>query len=78
MGKKIFKEILYFLGFCLASVPMAFIFLSLLKIASQNNHINDFEKVFVVELFIIAFFISLATCYLMRLMFVGLKKILLG
>lgn len=77
MVKFFAKEFLWLLLSLVLALPLAFLWLSGLDIVSTDSDFNQSEKIFVIELFLLAYVFSFVGIYLIR-MVVGAIKILAG
>ncbi len=75
MKKIIAREFLWLLVISLLSAPLALLFLSALDIASKGYTLSLNEKDFIMELFILAYFINFAGLYLARLIVLAVKTL---
>lgn len=74
--KKFFaKEFLWLLLTIVLAVPLSFLWLAGLDIISTNQSFGEDEKVFVIELFLIAYAFSFAGIYLIRFVVGAIKAI---
>jgi ABC-type tungstate transport system substrate-binding protein len=53
MKKTILKELMWFIIASILAVPSSFVFLMLFKLTSSNPKLNEIEKVFTIQLFMI-------------------------
>ncbi|OUW77165.1 MAG: hypothetical protein CBD72_02165 [Flavobacteriaceae bacterium TMED212] len=68
------KEFFWLIIGSLLSLILSFIFLGLLELTSANLEMNEVEKVFSVQLYIIGCFVSLISIYIVRVVVNATKK----
>ena len=78
MKKAILREILWFFVALLLSLPLAFAFIGLLKLTSAGPELNDVEKVFTLQLFVIGAIVSFACVYVVRLVYLAIIHLVGG
>lgn len=74
MKATIIKELFWFVLSSVISLFLAFIFLFMLDLTSSQGSLNSIEKTFVVQLYLIGWFISLISVYIFRIITVAIKK----
>lgn len=75
MKKIIAREFLWFWITLVAAAPLAFLFLVCLDLVAKKNEFSEGEKIFVVELFLLAYIINFFGVYLIRLIVLAIKTI---
>lgn len=74
--KKFFaKEFLWLLLTIVLAVPIAFLWLASLDIVSSEQSLNEDEKIFVIELFLIAYAFGFIGIYLIRFVVAAIKTL---
>tara|TARA_Y200000002_G_C22310663_1_gene508379 strand:- start:131 stop:367 length:237 start_codon:yes stop_codon:yes gene_type:complete len=68
------KEFFWLIIGSLLSLILSFIFLGLLELTSANLEMNEVEKVFSIQLYIIGCFVSLISIYIVRVVVNATKK----
>ena len=68
------KELFWLIIGSFLSLILTFIFLGLLELTSANLEMNEVEKVFSVQLYIIGCFVSLISIYIVRVVVNATKK----
>lgn len=76
MKDRIVKEFFWFIIGSLASLLLSFLFISLLALTSSTKEMNEIEKLFTIQLYIIGCFVSLFSIYIVRILISALKKYL--
>ncbi|MBC6996648.1 hypothetical protein QWY85_08965 [Neolewinella lacunae] len=71
------REFLWLLLTLVLAVPLAFLWLAALDLVSAQAHFTDEEKVFVLELFLLAYAISFVGIYLVRMVVAAIKSLAL-
>jgi uncharacterized membrane protein len=74
MKDLILKELYWLVISILLSLFLSFIFLGLLSLSSAEENINQIEKVFTVQLYIIGCFVSMISIYIFRIVIKAIKK----
>jgi hypothetical protein len=74
MKATIIKELFWLVLSSVISLFLAFIFLFMLDLTSSQGPLNSIEKTFVVQLYLIGWFISLISVYIFRIITVAIKK----
>jgi hypothetical protein len=74
MKATIIKELFWLVLSSVISLFLAFIFLFMLDLTSSQGSLNSIEKTFVVQLYLIGWFISLISVYIFRIITVAIKK----
>ena len=67
MKKTILKELMWFIIASILAVPLSFVFLLLFKLTSSNPKLNEVEKVFTIQLFMIGWLVMLLCVYIVRI-----------
>jgi ABC-type tungstate transport system substrate-binding protein len=67
MKKTILKELMWFIIASILSVPLSFVFLMLFKLTSSNPKLNEVEKVFTIQLFMIGWIVMFICIYIVRI-----------
>jgi ABC-type sugar transport system permease subunit len=75
MKKTILKELMWFIIASVLAVPLSFVFLGLLKLTSANPGLNEVEKVFTVQLFMIGWLVMFICVYIVRIVVKALLKL---
>ena len=76
MKEIIVKEFFWLIIGSLASLILSFVFLGLLELTSAAEEMNEIEKVFSIQLYIIGCFVSLISVYIVRIVVSATKKYL--
>ncbi len=71
------KEIFWFIIGSLLSLVLSFVFLGLLELTTADSKMNEVEKVFSLQLYIIGCFVSLISIYIVRIVVNATKKYIL-
>ena len=71
------KEIFWFIIGSLLSLVLSFVFLGLLELTTADSKMNEVEKVFSIQLYIIGCFVSLISIYIVRIVVNATKKYIL-
>ena len=74
MKATIIKELFWLVLSSVISLFLAFIFLFMLDLTSSQGSLNSIEKTFVVQLYLIGWFISLISVYIFIIITVAIKK----
>ena len=74
MKDLILKELYWLVISILLSLFLSFIFLGLLSLSSAEENINQIEKVFTVQLYIIGCLVSMISIYIFRIVTKAIKK----
>jgi hypothetical protein len=74
MKEIIVKEFFWLIIGSLISLILSFVFLGLLELTSVAEEMNGIEKVFSIQLYIIGYFVSLISVYLVRIVVSAIKK----
>ncbi len=77
MKEILLKEIFWFIIGSLLSLVLSFIFLGLLELTTADSKMNEVEKVFSLQLYIIGCFVSLISIYIVRIVVNATKKYIL-
>jgi RsiW-degrading membrane proteinase PrsW (M82 family) len=78
MKKTILREVIWFFVTIFLSVPLSFVFLYFLKLTSSQPTLNEVEKVFTIQLFLIGMLVMFLCIYVVRLIALGIKTLLGG
>ena len=71
------KEFFWFIIGSLLSLVLSFVFLGLLDLTTADSKMNEVEKVFSLQLYIIGCFVSLISIYIVRIVVNATKKYIL-
>lgn len=74
MKETIVKEFFWLIIGSLFSLILSFVFLGLLDLTSSAENLNEIEKVFSVQLYILGFIVSLISIYIVRIVVSAIKK----
>ena len=74
MKETIVKEFFWLIIGSLFSLILSFVFLGLLDLTSSAEKLNEIEKVFSVQLYILGFIVSLISIYIVRIVVSAIKK----
>ena len=74
MKETIVKEFFWLVIGSLFSLILSFVFLGLLDLTSSAEKLNEIEKVFSVQLYILGFIVSLISIYIVRIVVSAIKK----
>tara|TARA_A100001011_G_scaffold396168_1_gene493310 strand:+ start:205 stop:441 length:237 start_codon:yes stop_codon:yes gene_type:complete len=77
MREILLKEFFWFIIGSLLSLVLSFVFLGLLEITTADSKMNEVEKVFSLQLYIIGCFVSLISIYIVRIVVNATKKYIL-
>jgi len=77
MKEILLKEIFWFIIGSLLSLVLSFVFLGLLELTTADSKMNEVEKVFSLQLYIIGCFVSLISIYIVRIVVNATKKYIL-
>ena len=77
MKEILLKEIFWFIIGSLLSLVLSFVFLGLLELTTADSKMNEVEKVFSIQLYIIGCFVSLISIYIVRIVVNATKKYIL-
>jgi ABC-type tungstate transport system substrate-binding protein len=75
MKKTILKELMWFIITSILAVPLSFVFLMLFKLTSSNPKLNEVEKVFTIQLFMIGWLVMFLCVYIVRIVIKALLKL---
>lgn len=78
MKRVFFREIVWFFIAVLFSVPLSFVFLLFLRLTSSGPTLNEVEKVFTLQLFLIGMVVMFFCVYVVRLIVIGVKYLMVG
>ena len=76
MKEIIVKEFFWLIIGSLVSLILSFVFLGLLELTSAAEEMNEIEKVFSIQLYIIGCFVSVISVYIVRIVVSATKKYL--
>ena len=74
MKDRIVKEFFLLVIGSLISLILSFIFIALLGITSVEVKMNEIEKMFSIQLYILGCFVSLISIYIIRIVVSAIKK----
>jgi hypothetical protein len=74
MKDRIVKEFFWLVIGTLISLILSFIFIALLGITSVEVKMNEIEKMFSIQLYILGCFVSLISIYIVRIVVSAIKK----
>lgn len=74
MKATIVKEFFWLIIGSLFSLILSFVFLGLLDLTSGAEELNEIEKVFSIQLYIVGCIISLISIYIVRIVVSAIKK----
>lgn len=75
MKKTILKELMWFIIASILAVPLSFVFVMLFKLTSSNPKLNEVEKVFTIQLFMIGWLVMFLCIYIVRIVIKALLKL---
>jgi len=75
MKKFLAKEFLWLLLTILLAIPIAFLWLTSVDIVSEPQTLEEGEKIFVIELFLVAYTFGFLGIYLIRFIVAAIKAI---
>jgi hypothetical protein len=75
MKKVIAREFLWLLATIVLAYPLAYVFLEAMNIISQRDSFSIYEKIFIDELFIVAYIFNFIGVYIIRLVVVAIKTL---
>ena len=75
MKKTILKELIWFIIASILAVPLSFVFLVLFKLTSSNPKLNEVEKIFTIQLFMIGWLVMFLCVYIVRIVIKALLKL---
>ena len=70
----IIKELFWFIIIFMISLVLSFLFLGMLSLTSSDPSLNEVEKVFTVQLYIVGCIVSMLCVYVIRIVFAAIKK----
>lgn len=70
----IIKELFWFIIIFMISLVLSFLFLGMLSLTSSDPSLNEVEKVFTVQLYIVGCIVSMLCVYLIRIVVAAIKK----
>ena len=74
MKDLIIKELFWFIISFMISLVLSFLFLGLLNLTSSDPSLNQVEKVFTVQLYIVGCVVSIICVYVIRIVVSAIKK----
>ena len=74
MKDLIVKELFWFIISFMISLVLSFLFLGMLNLTSSDPSLNQVEKVFTVQLYIVGCVISIICVYVIRIVVSAIKK----
>ena len=74
MKDRIVKEFFWLVIGSLMSLLLSFVFIALLGITSVEVKMNEIEKIFSIQLYILGCFVSLLSIYIVRIVVSAIKK----
>jgi ABC-type tungstate transport system substrate-binding protein len=66
---------MWFIIASILAVPLSFVFLMLFKLTSSNPKLNEVEKVFTIQLFMIGWLVMFLCVYIVRIVIKALLKL---
>ena len=76
MAKTIAREFIWLIAALLLAIPLAFIFLIVMDIVSaQSSGFSEEEKIFILDLFVLAYLFSFLGIYLFRFVVMAIKTL---
>jgi uncharacterized membrane protein len=70
----IVKELFWFIIIFMISLVLSFLFLGMLSLNSSDPSLNEVEKVFTVQLYIVGCIVSMLCVYVIRIVVAAIKK----
>jgi|TARA_A100001011_G_scaffold49740_1_gene47547 uncharacterized membrane protein len=70
----IIKELFWFIIIFMISLVLSFLFLGMLSLNSSDPSLNEVEKVFTVQLYIVGCIVSMLCVYVIRIVVAAIKK----
>ncbi len=70
----IIKELFWFIIIFMISLVLSFLFLGMLSLTSSDPSLNEVEKVFTVQLYIVGCIVSMLCVYVIRIVVAAIKK----
>ena len=70
----IIKELFWFIIIFMISLLLSFLFLGMLSLTSSDPSLNEVEKVFTVQLYIVGCIVSMLCVYVIRIVVAAIKK----
>lgn len=74
MKDLIVKELFWFIISFMISLVLSFLFLGMLNLTSSDPSLNQVEKVFTVQLYIVGCVVSIICVYVIRIVVSAIKK----
>ena len=74
MKDLIIKELFWFIISFMISLVLSFLFLGMLNLTSSDPSLNQVEKVFTVQLYIVGCVVSIICVYVIRIVVSAIKK----
>ena len=76
MKKIIFRELFWLIFGLILSLVLAFIFMEFIELASADKNLNEIEKVFSIQLYIVGVIVSFVCIYIVRIIVYAIKLFL--
>ena len=77
MKKIFYREVFWFVVSIILSLFLSFIYLEIMDLSSSDRNLNNVERIFSVQLYIVGCLVSFICIYIVRLI-VGIVKILIN
>ena len=74
MKDRVVKEFFWLVIGSLMSLLLSFFFIALLGLTSVEVKMNEIEKIFTIQLYILGCFVSLLSIYIVRIVVSAIKK----
>tara|TARA_B100000795_G_scaffold265358_1_gene247081 strand:- start:1797 stop:2027 length:231 start_codon:yes stop_codon:yes gene_type:complete len=74
MKDRVVKEFFWLVIGSLMSLLLSFVFIALLGLTSVEVKMNEIEKIFSIQLYILGCFVSLLSIYIVRIVVSAIKK----
>ena len=74
MKDRVVKEFFWLVIGSLMSLLLSFVFIALLGLTSVEVKMNEIEKIFSIQLYILGCFVSLFSIYIVRIVVSAIKK----
>ena len=78
MKKTIAREFLWLLATIVLAFPLAYLFLGAMNIVAARDSFSNSEKIFIDELFVVAYIFNFIGVYLIRMVVAAIKTIASG
>lgn len=75
MKKVVAREFLWLLATLVIALPLAFLFLVAMDIVAERSHFSEREKIFVLDLFFVAYLVNFIGIYLIRGIVLAIKTL---